>query len=196
MALHDQDRFSPRLTDSNNSFRAAMITRQAKQLFAAYRRDEFADPDGFVVQMGLVLQDYADEVIMAVTSPKTGIQRRLKWPPSIAEVVEACDAEAARLETMARYNAMPRPNFVRLSGPPRKPGCRANVFVPEEAPQYQRVIGMIEKADPLDWRWDEKGRKGVWITLGMLEDTAPKVDRTWRAMTSEELKKHYGTREG
>jgi hypothetical protein len=47
-----------------------------------------------LVQLGLVLEQYDDAVIRWVTSPLTGIQRQCKFPPSIAEVVEACDYNA------------------------------------------------------------------------------------------------------
>lgn len=38
-----------------------------------------------------VLARYPDSVVIAVTEPATGIPSKLKWPPSIAEVVKACD---------------------------------------------------------------------------------------------------------
>lgn len=60
-------------------------------LFSAYRREDFADPEGFVAQLGLVLTEFSDEVVIYVTSPRTGLQRRLKWPPTISEVIEACE---------------------------------------------------------------------------------------------------------
>jgi hypothetical protein len=68
-----------------------LIAKQVEILFSAYRRADYEDPHGFVVQLGAVLEDYPEEVILHVTSPKTGIQRRLKWPPSLAEIVEECD---------------------------------------------------------------------------------------------------------
>jgi hypothetical protein len=38
---------------------------------------------------------YPEEVVVAVTEPATGIPAKLKWPPSIAEVVAECDSELA-----------------------------------------------------------------------------------------------------
>ena len=89
-------------TDSNKLLRAQMITRQARMIFSAYRRDDFADPDGFVLQVGMVLERYSDAVINQVTSPLTGIQRRHKGrPPDIASIVEACDDEQESIEVFA-----------------------------------------------------------------------------------------------
>lgn len=40
----------------------------------------------------IVLASYPDEVMNAVTHPVTGIPGRIKWPPNIAEIREACEA--------------------------------------------------------------------------------------------------------
>ena len=95
-----------------------MIATQIAVLFAAYRKADYADPDGFTTQLAVVLSKYPDEVIEKVTSPLTGIQRRLKFAPSIAEVVEACEEamkpirrrwEREELER-ERARALPPPN--------------------------------------------------------------------------------------
>lgn len=169
-----------------------MITRQAKMVFSAYRRDEFSDPDGFVLQLGMVLEAYDDAVIEYVTSPRTGIQRRSKWPPSIAEVVDACDAEIARQATLARYAAMPKPRSHVALPPDRRDGRRASVFVHADDLMYARMVTMSETADKADWKLDEAGRAGIWVPLGWLHQTAPKVAKTWKAPTDAELMNRYG----
>lgn len=63
-----------------------------QRIFSAYRRADFADPDGFVVQLGSVLENYPEWVVAEVSHPKTGIQRKIKFSPSIAEIVEGCEA--------------------------------------------------------------------------------------------------------
>ena len=67
-------------------------------LLGAYRRDEYADPVQFVGQLAAVLSPYRREIIEYVTSPMTGIQRKSKFPPTIAEIVAACDEHAAHLD--------------------------------------------------------------------------------------------------
>jgi hypothetical protein len=136
-----QARLSTPSTNSTSA-KADLIKRQTRILFSAYRRDEFADPEGFIAQLGVVLEGYADAVILAVTSPRTGIQRRLKWPPSIAEVVEACDAEAAQRARVARHNSMPP--FRRLPPPAMKPESGTSYH--EMVKRYGRPVGPFEES--------------------------------------------------
>src|SRR5215468_2602668 len=90
--------------------RTALILRCQKAIFSAYRLDQFADPDGFMAQLGVILEQYADEVVLHVSSPLTGIQRESDFPPSIAKIVAACDAYADRVERRKKpqRKAMPR----------------------------------------------------------------------------------------
>jgi hypothetical protein len=74
-----------------------LIAKQIEVLFSAYRRADYADPVGFVAQLGAILEGYPEDVIVYVTSPQTGLQRRLTFPPSIPEVVKACDERVAEL---------------------------------------------------------------------------------------------------
>lgn len=60
-------------------------------VLSAYRRDDYADPVGFVTQLGVVLETYPRWIVQYVTDPKTGIQRKSTFPPSLAEVVKACE---------------------------------------------------------------------------------------------------------
>ncbi len=76
---------------SRNLTAPEVVGRQMDILFSAYRKADYADPEGFVTQLGIILSDYPPEVVRYVTDPLTGIQRRLKWPPSIAEIIEACE---------------------------------------------------------------------------------------------------------
>lgn len=80
-----------------------MILKCQKMLFASYRRDQFDDPDSYLTMLGTVLEQYADDVVMFVCDPRTGLQRKSKWPPTISEVVEACDARAAWLARVDRF---------------------------------------------------------------------------------------------
>src|ERR1700754_4486555 len=84
---------SQRSTGSSQSSkqRKALILRCQKALFCAYRTDQYADPEGFMVSLGVVLEGFPDEVITHITDPRTGIQRRLKWPPTLNEVIDACE---------------------------------------------------------------------------------------------------------
>jgi hypothetical protein len=134
-------------------------------LLSAYRKDDYADSIGFVRQLGTILEQYSPHVIEAVTSPLTGLQRRYKFPPSIAEVVAACDEEAARLRRLAELQALRR--APRVYERMDTPGRRANVFVPPDAPQYAAMVEMAQTGDPAEWRTDGM-RAGIWVSRGWL----------------------------
>jgi hypothetical protein len=137
------------------------------------------------VQLGMVLERYPDAVIRDVTSPLTGIQRRSKWPPSIAEVVEACDAEVARIERMKRLGPpiTPKPvEFVKRN--------RANVWVPDYAPQYAEMMKRSETADPFDFRFEE--RPGIWVPFSWMDPDNKRSKTPKRVMfTKEDLERIY-----
>lgn len=170
-----------------------MITRFAKMIFSAYRRDEFADPDGFVMQLGVVLEPYQDAVIQTVCDPRTGIQRRCKWPPSIAEMVEACEAEATSLETRRRYAAIPKPEMKRLAAPKiTTPGRFANVLVHPGDPRYSALLARTkaDDADPIDWKVDERGLHVNWLWL----DRAASRKPLFQQFSGEDLRRMYPPR--
>jgi hypothetical protein len=72
-------------------------------LYSAYRTDQYADPDGFMASLGLVFSQYPSDVIEYVTDPRTGVQRGKVFPPSIAEIVSACDTRLADKARLRRY---------------------------------------------------------------------------------------------
>jgi hypothetical protein len=68
---------------------------RTRLLIGCYRKEDWSDPDIASRAIVSVFARYPESVVMAVTEPATGLPSRLKWPPSIAEVVEACKAEMA-----------------------------------------------------------------------------------------------------
>jgi hypothetical protein len=140
-------------------------------VFSAYRIDQFADPDGFKNQLGVVLEQYPDEVITYVCDPRTGIQRRLKWPPTISEIVEACDEHREFLKKLQK----PRPAFkerppVRLLHE-RPQGYLATIFVPEGHVRYAKLVEWTKEARPVWWKFgvSSDNRKGLWVSRGAWE---------------------------
>jgi hypothetical protein len=171
-----------------------MITRCARMIFSAYRRDEFADPDGFVMQLGAVLEKYEDAVIQYVCDPRTGIQRRCKFPPSIAEMVEACEAEATSIETRRRYAAIPKPEMKRLPAPTTKtPGAWANVLIHPSDARHGKLLARTTAAgtDPRDWKVDERG---LHVALNWLEGHGATVKQPFQVLTEEDLRRMYPAR--
>ena len=56
-----------------------------------------------MLSLGMVLEQYPDDVVIYITDPRTGVQRKAKWPPTISEVVEACDNRIAELRRHERF---------------------------------------------------------------------------------------------
>ena len=67
------------------------LTKSVRSLAACYRRDDAADPVAYAAALMAVLSEYPIDVVEHVTDPRTGLPRTLKWLPSVAEVVEACE---------------------------------------------------------------------------------------------------------
>ena len=72
-------------------------------LFSAYRTEQYPDPEGYMVSLGMVLEQYPDDVVVYITDPRTGVQRHCKWPPAISEIVEACDQRDQYLQRRERF---------------------------------------------------------------------------------------------
>lgn len=142
-------------------------------LFASYRAADYADPDGFAVQLAAVLSEFPEEVVRYVTSPMTGIQRRSKWPPTISEVLQACQEQHDYL-TKLREARKVVPLLSRrptLGGP----GSLANVFLPDTWERYARVLEWTKEADPRLYRAGKSsdGRTGMWVALNAYQDGFP-----------------------
>lgn len=79
-------------SSSDQNHQDYALTR-AKILFGCYRKNEANDPDIFTAAVAGVLADYPREVIEYVTDPRTGLARKSKWMPSVAEISDACEHE-------------------------------------------------------------------------------------------------------
>lgn len=171
-----------------------MISRCARMIFSAYRRDDFADPDSFVLQLGAVLEKYDDVVIQYVCDPRTGIQRRCKFPPAIAEIVEACEAEATAIETRKRYLSIPKPDLKRLPAPVAKvPGAWANVLIHPSDARHAKLLARTTApgTDPRDWKVDEQG---LHVALNWLEGPGATVKQPFQVLTEDDLRRMYPAR--
>lgn len=135
-------------------------------MFSAYRMDQFADPEGFKNSLGAVLEGYPDEVMIYVCDPRTGIQRRSKWPPTISEMVEACDEHRAFLEKLRKQ----RPAFQERKPEPllreRPQGYMAQVFVPEGHQRYAALCERAKNSAPIWWKYGKssEGVVGIWVS--------------------------------
>jgi len=146
--------------------RKALIIKCQIALFSAYRIDQYADADGFKNSLGAVLEGFPDEVIRYVCDPRTGLQRCLKWPPTISEVVEACEEHRAYLHRMRTTKPL-----TRLSIPYEKPSSNfGKIFVAADHPRYGELIAAW-KLQPfaLDGRSGVLCPPELLINMGMMK---------------------------
>lgn len=118
-----------------------------------------------MTSLGAVLEDFPDEVITYITDPRSGIQRRSKWPPTISEVLSACEDHQ---EFLAKTRA-PRMAAQRLPKPYLRdcePGSKAAIFVPEGHQRYAELVIWTEAADPTLWKFGHSSdsRPGLWVS--------------------------------
>src|SRR5208337_2593031 len=100
---------------------------RAGMMFGFYRRDEANDPDHYAGGIAAILSDYPRSIVEYVTDVRTGVASRIKWPPSPADVKEACEAEMARVRRMRQpEHKFERRRYFKL---PDMPGRRANLFM-------------------------------------------------------------------
>jgi len=76
-----------------------------------------------------VFEGYPNEVIVYVSDPRTGVQRGCKWPPTIAEIVAACDRRQGELVKAERFKTWGQRNEPALLEGPK-----------EERPTYEELI--------------------------------------------------------
>src|SRR6185312_3637197 len=79
----------PSIGSSTRGPKVSVETLKArlKLLLSSYRRDQYADPDGFVLQVGLLMSEFEEDVILYATDPRTGIQNEYpRFPPNVGEI--------------------------------------------------------------------------------------------------------------
>ena len=171
----------------------AFCHARARLMLGCYRKDEVHDPETYVTAIQLVLSDYPRVVVECVTDPRTGLpgQPDSKFGiPNAGQVKQACDAELARLHRLAQP-MLKRQNRPYIP-PPNFPGCRCNVFVHAEAPQYPALLAwsQTKDADPRDWKLDEECRPGIHVALSILQNVGriSRVAQTWKSPSDAEIR--------
>ena len=151
----------------NSKARRSLILRCTLAIFSAYRADQYSDPEVYKESLKLVLDQYTDDIIIHISDPRTGVQRACKWPPTIAEIVTACEVHMqhlAKLDRLKNWGKKDKP--LRLEAPreerptieelkakygedwgltpdPRpKPGFKTG-----QAPSWQEIVSMYHR-DP------------------------------------------------
>lgn len=119
-----------------------------------------------MTSLGAVLEQFPDEVIAYITDPRTGIQRRSKWPPTISEVIEAAEDHMLHLEKLRAPRTVasqPAPAVLLRDLPA---GSLAQVFVPEGHSRYGKLLEWTNTAQPVWWKFGKSsdGRNGLWVS--------------------------------
>jgi hypothetical protein len=68
-----------------------LAAQRTKLMLDCYRTGAANNPETFVTAIAATLARYPDEVIYRVTDPRSGIQSRIAWMPSIKEVRDECE---------------------------------------------------------------------------------------------------------
>ncbi len=98
-------------------------------MLGGFRRGEANDPEIYAASVAAILSDYPEEVINFATDPRTGLQTRFEYPPSLKAVREECERlmlpirrDEDREERERQYRALPpaedrskRPSFQELA---------------------------------------------------------------------------------
>lgn len=81
--------------------------RRARVLLACFPAGKPQDPEVYAMAVSAILADYPESIVNAVTDPRSGIPRNLKFLPAVSEVAEACDqamADRATLHNLAEQH--------------------------------------------------------------------------------------------
>lgn len=170
-------------------------------MFGCFRRDEAADPDTFVAAVTMILCHYAPAVVEAVTDPFSGLpvrknERGYSGLPDVADVKEACEAEASRLARLETYRKLGTTQR-RLPAPPRAPV--PTIFTPQGFPHYDKLVRRYEAGEgPCHFEnrecVDKVVRYGIWTPFSWIDD-APKGAKGFKPMSDAELRAFYPPRE-
>ena len=178
-------------TAPNPTCSAEFAAERARLMFGCYRKGDANDPDTYVAAVAMVLSRYSAEIVQAITDPFSGLPSRKTesgWSglPDVADVKLACETEATRRERYKQLGS--RKPVPRITGPKQN---RANVFVPDTAPQYAPFVERAKTADPMDWRRDEAGRPGIWVPHQWMFDSASVGRTQFSTFTPEQLRAMY-----
>jgi hypothetical protein len=88
--------------ESETEERIGAAERHALVLLSGYRRIDCDDPENWTTNAVAVLARYPEAVMAELCHPQSGLQTRIKWPPTSQEIREAGDI------AMDRYLARER----------------------------------------------------------------------------------------
>lgn len=126
--------------------------RAARLLLGCYRTGDANDSEVYIAAVVRVLSGYPVDVAQRISDPLTGIPSKLKWLPSVQEIVDACEViEGPRRRNLewderAKRQLAERP-------PPQKPTqSTGKIITYGELPEGVRPIGVFELGRQITYR--------------------------------------------
>jgi hypothetical protein len=170
----------------------------AAVILGSYRRADFADPDAFVSATAAVLGQFSEPVVRQAFDPRSGLQTQQKWPPTVAEVRDACERVLAEQQNRERraYLSEHRVIIDTPRGPMSEPDAeRLRLGKPVHGiASHLRISGPSgDDADPV-----ERALRHLYVLMSKADRLA-KIVRpvgTTRARVDIEnaIRKHLGDR--
>jgi hypothetical protein len=84
---------------------ASSALKAAKQLVGSFPHARPPEPETYAAAIGATLAAYPPAVVNECVDPRIGLARKREFPPTVASVVEWCDARLSYYQALARYEA-------------------------------------------------------------------------------------------
>ena len=120
-----------------------LLAERTKILIGCYPAGKPNDPEIYTAAIASALANYPEEIVKRVTDPRTGIQRKCKFLPSVAEVIEACEEEMRPIRARWRAERMAQ-QVIEQHAKERSPEERARVFA-----RFQKLSAELGTIDAL-----------------------------------------------
>lgn len=88
---------------------ASSALKAAKQLVGSWPHSRPPEPEIYAAALGATLAQYPPRIVNECVDPRAGLARKREFPPTVASIVEWCDARLAYYEALAKYEAREKP---------------------------------------------------------------------------------------
>ena len=88
---------------------ASSALKAAKQLVGSFPHARPPEPETYAAALGATLAQYPPRIVNECVDPRAGLARKREFPPTVASIVEWCDARLAHYEALAKYEAREKP---------------------------------------------------------------------------------------
>lgn len=102
---------SPMRDSDSAPSHATYCLRAVRVMYGFYRKSEAFDPNIFSVGAAAVLEKYPLDVVDLVTDVRTGLPSRMKFPPEVKDIRDACNQIMEERERRQRRNGTLRKQF-------------------------------------------------------------------------------------